>query len=82
MSPGDNISRRPPALAMAALINQFSQELRQGSSWHTNWADATKPDSFKARHQRPAPGRLFVESIANPGGIITDIEAVAKIACA
>jgi O-acetylhomoserine (thiol)-lyase len=34
---------------------------------------------FQSRDRRPHPA-IFVESIANPGGIITDIEAVAKIA--
>ena len=39
-----------------------------------------KPESFKAAHQRRSTKAVFIESIANPGGIITDIEAIAKIA--
>jgi len=41
------------------------------------WADTTKPDSFKPDARTKA---IFIESIANPGGIISDIEAIAKIA--
>ena len=43
------------------------------------WADGTKPETFKAAIT-PKTKALFIESIANPGGIITDIEAIAKIA--
>jgi O-acetylhomoserine (thiol)-lyase len=43
------------------------------------WADTTDPASFKAAIT-PKTKVIFVESIANPGGLITDIEAVAKIA--
>src|SRR5690349_24444285 len=57
-------------------INQFSQGFAK-FDWHTTFADATRPDSFKPDDRTKA---VFVESIANPGGIITDIEKVAKIA--
>src|ERR1700733_2578597 len=76
MSPGDNIVAARQLYG--GSINQFSQGFAK-FDWHTNWADARRPDSFK-------PGindrtrAIFVESIANPGGIITDIEAIAKIA--
>jgi len=43
------------------------------------WADATDPESFRAALS-PKTKAVFIESIANPGGIITDIEAIAKIA--
>ena len=43
------------------------------------WADTTNPDSFKALIDDKTRA-LYAESIANPGGIITDIEALAKIA--
>ncbi|MDE2631163.1 MAG: aminotransferase class V-fold PLP-dependent enzyme, partial [Alphaproteobacteria bacterium] len=47
--------------------------------WHVKWADGTKPDSFKAALSAKTKA-MFIESIANPGGIVTDIEAIAKIA--
>jgi O-acetylhomoserine (thiol)-lyase len=59
-------------------VNQFKQGFAK-FDWHTKWADATDPDSFKPLITEKTRA-LYVESIANPGGIITDIEAVAKIA--
>ncbi len=59
-------------------INQFSQGFAK-FDWHAKWADATKPETFKAQITDKTRA-IFVESIANPGGIITDIEAIAKIA--
>ncbi|HEX4026833.1 MAG TPA: O-acetylhomoserine aminocarboxypropyltransferase [Rhizomicrobium sp.] len=76
MSPGDNIAAARQLYG--GSINQFSQGFAK-FGWHANWADTSNPDSFKpAINERTRA--VFVESIANPGGIITDIEAVAKIA--
>jgi O-acetylhomoserine (thiol)-lyase len=76
MGPGDNIAAARQLYG--GSINQFSQGFAK-FDWHVNWADAKNPDSFKpAINDRTKA--VFVESIANPGGIITDIEAVAKIA--
>jgi O-acetylhomoserine (thiol)-lyase len=76
MSPGDNIAAARQLYG--GSINQFSQGFAK-FDWHTNWADAKNPDSFKAAINERTRA-VFVESIANPGGIITDIEKVAKIA--
>ena len=59
-------------------INQLSQSFAK-FDWHVKRADATKPETFKAAIT-PKTRALFIESIANPGGIITDIEAIAAIA--
>ncbi|HJR57091.1 MAG TPA: O-acetylhomoserine aminocarboxypropyltransferase [Rhizomicrobium sp.] len=59
-------------------VNQFKQGFAK-FDWHAKWADATDPDSFKPLITDKTRA-LYIESIANPGGIITDIEAVAKIA--
>ena len=59
-------------------VNQLSQGFAK-FDWHTKWADATDPDSFKPLITDKTRA-IFIESIANPGGIITDIEAIAKIA--
>jgi len=76
MSPGDNIAAARQLYG--GSINQFSQGFAK-FDWHTNWADAKNPDSFKAAINERTRA-VFIESIANPGGIITDIEKVAKIA--
>jgi O-acetylhomoserine (thiol)-lyase len=59
-------------------INQFGQSFAK-FNWHVKWADTTNPDSFKAQITDKTKA-LYCESIANPGGLITDIEALAKIA--
>jgi O-acetylhomoserine (thiol)-lyase len=59
-------------------VNQFGQSF-QKSDWRVKWADATKPDSFKKAITDKCRA-IFVESIANPGGVITDLEGVARVA--
>jgi O-acetylhomoserine (thiol)-lyase len=74
MGPGDNIVAARQLYG--GSINQFSQGFAK-FDWHVKWADTTKPDSFKPDARTKA---IFIESIANPGGIISDIEAIAKVA--
>ena len=76
MGPGDEIVAARQLYG--GSINQFSQSFAK-FDWHVKWADATKPETFQAAIT-PKTKAVFVESIANPGGIITDIEAFAKIA--
>jgi O-acetylhomoserine (thiol)-lyase len=59
-------------------INQFTHSFKK-CGWEVRWADTTDPDSFRAA-VTPKTKAIFVESIANPGGIVTDIEKVAAIA--
>jgi O-acetylhomoserine (thiol)-lyase len=59
-------------------INQFNHTFKN-FGWKVVWADPDDIASFE-RAISPATRAIFVESIANPGGIITDIEAIAKIA--
>ncbi|MBO0752247.1 MAG: O-acetylhomoserine aminocarboxypropyltransferase, partial [Bradyrhizobiaceae bacterium] len=59
-------------------INQFNHAFRN-FGWKVVWADPDDPDNF-ARAVSPKTKAIFLESIANPGGIITDIGAVAKVA--
>src|ERR1700688_392746 len=59
-------------------INQFNHAFKN-FGWNVVWADPDDIGSFeKAVSQKTKA--IFIESIANPGGVITDIEAVAKIA--
>jgi O-acetylhomoserine (thiol)-lyase len=76
MSPGDEIvSARQ---LYGGSINQFNQSFAK-FDWRVKWADTTNPDSFKAQITDKTKA-IYAESIANPGGLITDIEALAKIA--
>jgi O-acetylhomoserine (thiol)-lyase len=59
-------------------INQFTHSFKK-CDWTVRWADTTDPQSFRAA-VTPKTKAIFVESIANPGGIITDIAAVAAVA--
>ena len=59
-------------------INQFTYSFKK-CGWNVRFADTTDPESFRAA-LTPKVKAIFVESIANPGGIITDIVAIAAIA--
>ena len=59
-------------------INQFTHSFKK-CGWQVRWADTTDPNSFRAALS-PKTKAIFVELIANPGGIITDIEKVAVVA--
>jgi len=59
-------------------INQFTHAFSK-FGWKVVWADSTKPESFKAALSERTRA-IYCESIANPGGIVTDLPAVAEIA--
>ncbi|KQW22871.1 O-acetylhomoserine aminocarboxypropyltransferase [Afipia sp. Root123D2] len=59
-------------------INQFNHAYKS-FGWNVVWADNDDPATFE-RALTPKTKAIFVESIANPGGSITDIEAIATIA--
>ena len=59
-------------------INQFNQSFKK-SDWRVVWADADDPASFEAGLSDKTKA-IFVESLANPGGVVTDIEAISAIA--
>ncbi len=59
-------------------INQFNHSYKN-FGWSVAWADADDPSSFE-RAITERTKAIFLESIANPGGVIVDIEAVASVA--
>ena len=59
-------------------INQFGQAF-QSTGWNVVWADIEDISTFEDA-VTPKTKAIFVESIANPGGRITDIAAIAKVA--
>lgn len=59
-------------------INQFNHAYKS-FGWNVVWADNDDPASFE-RALTPKTKAIFIESIANPGGSITDIEAIATVA--
>ncbi|TDR94797.1 O-acetylhomoserine aminocarboxypropyltransferase [Enterovirga rhinocerotis] len=59
-------------------INQFNHSYKN-FDWRVKWADADDPASFEAAITSRTKA-IFIESIANPGGVIVDIAAISKIA--
>jgi O-acetylhomoserine (thiol)-lyase len=59
-------------------VNQFNHSFKK-FDWRVRWADATDPASF-AKAVTPKTKAIFCESIANPGGIVVDLPAIAAIA--
>jgi O-acetylhomoserine (thiol)-lyase len=59
-------------------VNQFNHSFKK-FDWRVKWADSTDPESF-AKAVTPKTRAIFCESIANPGGIIVDLPAIAAIA--
>ena len=59
-------------------INQFTHSFKK-CGWQVRWADTTDPASFREA-LTPKTKAIFVEFIANPGGIVTDLEKVAAVA--
>jgi O-acetylhomoserine (thiol)-lyase len=59
-------------------INQFNHAFKK-FGWNVVWADGNDPASFEAAIT-PKTKLIFVESIANPGGIVLDIPAISAIA--
>ena len=76
MQPGDELvaSRK----LYGGSINQFNHAFKN-FGWNVVWADPDDMGTFE-RAVSAKTKALFIESIANPGGVITDIGAVAKIA--
>ena len=59
-------------------VNQFNHAYKK-FGWNVVWADATDPATFEAAVTDKTRA-IFIESIANPGGVIVDIEAISAVA--
>jgi O-acetylhomoserine (thiol)-lyase len=59
-------------------INQFNNAYKN-FGWNVVWADSDEPSSFEAALTERTKA-IFIESIANPGGVVVDIAAIAAIA--
>ena len=59
-------------------INQFNHSYKN-FDWRVKWADPDDLSTFEAAIS-PKTSAIFIESIANPGGVVTDIAAIAAIA--
>jgi O-acetylhomoserine (thiol)-lyase len=59
-------------------INQFNHAFKN-FGWNVRWANPDEPESFRAAINDKTRA-VYMESIANPGGVVCDIDAIAKIA--
>ncbi|MGB3810036.1 MAG: O-acetylhomoserine aminocarboxypropyltransferase [Parvibaculum sp.] len=59
-------------------ITQFGHSFKK-FGWHVDWADATDPASVK-QAIGPKTKAVFIESFANPSGLVIDIAAIAAVA--
>jgi O-acetylhomoserine (thiol)-lyase len=76
MQPGDEMIASNKLYG--GSINQFNHAWKN-FGWNVKWADPDDLSTFEAAIT-PRTKAIFIESIANPGGIICDIEGIAKIA--
>ena len=76
MEPGDEFlaSRN----LYGGSLTQFGLSFKK-LGWTCHFVDPTEPENFR-KALTPRCKAIFVESLANPGGIVVDLEAVAKIA--
>jgi len=76
MEPGDHFvaSRK----LYGGSITQFGRSF-QKFGWEVSFVDPEEPENFR-RALTPKSKAIFNESLANPGGVITDIEAIAAVA--
>lgn len=76
MQPGDRFVAAKQLYG--GSINQFGHAFKK-FDWHVDWADMADPAAVKAAIG-PNTRAIFMESIANPGGVVQDVTAIAAIA--
>lgn len=76
MAPGDEFvaSKR----LYGGSINQFNHAFKN-YGWTVKWADPDDLSTFEAAIGEKTKA-IFIESLANPGGVVTDIAGIAAIA--
>ena len=76
LEPGDEF------LASRALyggsLTQFGLSFKK-LGWHCHFVDPSDPENFR-RALTPKCKAIFIESLANPGGIVVDIAGIARVA--
>jgi O-acetylhomoserine (thiol)-lyase len=76
MKPGDEVIAARKLYG--GSINQFTHAFKS-FGWNVAWADPDDVETFE-QAVTPRTRAIFIESIANPRGSITDIEAIAAVA--
>lgn len=60
-------------------LNQFANSFPRAFGWKAVFVDVDDPANVRAALTGKTKA-IFVESLANPGGVVTDLEALAKVA--
>lgn len=76
MQPGDEFVASTKLYG--GSINQFNHSFKN-FGWNVVWANPDDIGAFE-KAVTPKTKAIFIELIANPGGVVTDIEAIANIA--
>jgi O-acetylhomoserine (thiol)-lyase len=76
MEPGDEFVAS--SKLYGGSITQFGKSFKK-FGWNVHFVDPDDPENFR-RAITPKCKAIFAESLANPGGVITDLEPVAAIA--
>jgi O-acetylhomoserine (thiol)-lyase len=76
MQPGDEFVASTKLYG--GSINQFNHAFKN-FGWQVRWADPENLDAVRAAITDKTKA-IFIESIANPGGVVTDIGAIAMVA--
>lgn len=77
MGPGDELvaSRK----LYGGSLNQFANSFPRAFGWKVTFVDPDDPENFR-KAITPKTKALFIESLANPGGVVSDIRAIADVA--
>ena len=76
MEPGCNIVAAKKLYG--GSLNQMGEAFRK-FGWETRFVDADNPENVRAAMDEKTRA-VFIESLANPGGVVSDITAIAEIA--
>jgi O-acetylhomoserine (thiol)-lyase len=76
MSPGDDFVTSNKLYG--GSINQFGHAIKK-FGWDATFVDPDEPDNFR-QAIGPKTKAIFLENLANPGGVVVDLEPVAAIA--
>jgi len=76
LGPGDHVvaSKKLYGGSITQMTHSFKR-----MSWDVSFVDPDQPGAFRAAI-RPNTKALFIEALANPGGVVVDVEAVAAVA--
>ncbi len=77
LSPGDEFIASTKLYG--GSLNQFANSFPRAFGWKAHFVDTDDVEAVR-KAITPKTKAIFVESLANPGGVVTDIAALAKIA--